>query len=275
MAIKLIVTDLDGTFYHRDVTYDVERFKRLYGKMEEEGIRFVIASGNQYYQLISFFDNHDEMTFIAENGGYVVEKGKEIFSVSIKKESWHKVVNYLEGLEVVDVLIICGKKSAYVLPSMPDEVMKEFSQYFPMIRKVEDINTIDDQIIKIALMSEESAVDALVKDINELIDEELATVTSGHGCIDVVVKDVHKGHALELLMKKWNIRREEIMAFGDAMNDYEMLKTAGYGFVMANAKPQLKEQFKNITEFSNEEDGELVVLDEYFSDREAFLEKYR
>ena len=55
MAIKMIVTDLDGTFYHKDLNYDKERFNRLYKQMKEHDIRFVVASGNQYYQLISFF----------------------------------------------------------------------------------------------------------------------------------------------------------------------------------------------------------------------------
>ncbi len=52
MAIKMIVTDLDGTFYHQDLTYDKKRFNRLYKQMEENDIHFVVASGNQYYQLI-------------------------------------------------------------------------------------------------------------------------------------------------------------------------------------------------------------------------------
>ena len=56
MAIKMIAMDLDGTFYHKDLSYDKERFNRLYSKMKENGIRFVVASGNQYYQLISFFN---------------------------------------------------------------------------------------------------------------------------------------------------------------------------------------------------------------------------
>lgn len=74
MSIKMIVTDLDGTFYHRDLTYDKARFMRLYEKMKQQGIHFVVASGNQYYQLISFFDEiKDELTFVSENGAYIVD----------------------------------------------------------------------------------------------------------------------------------------------------------------------------------------------------------
>ena len=39
----------------------------------------VVASGNQYYQLISFFDDFQNMSFIAENGSYIISEGQEIF----------------------------------------------------------------------------------------------------------------------------------------------------------------------------------------------------
>ena len=275
MAIKLIVTDLDGTFYHRDFTYDRDHFEKLYSCMKKEGIRFVVASGNQYYQLISFFDHPENLTFAAENGGYVVDRGEELFSVSIQPEIWKGVIQILDELKVSDSVAICGKKSAYVMDSMIDPVVDIFRCYFPVIQKVSDVSEIDDQIIKMSVLTEETVIHSLEQKIREQISDQLKAVTSGQTSIDIVVKDVHKGRAIQMLMDRWNIQREEVMAFGDAMNDYEMLKTAGYGFVMANGNPLLKEKFRNITEFSNEEDGELVVLDEYFSDREAFLEKYR
>ncbi len=44
--------------------------------MKRQGIRFVVASGNQYYQLISFFPEiAHEIAFVAENGGWVVSEG--------------------------------------------------------------------------------------------------------------------------------------------------------------------------------------------------------
>ncbi len=44
-----------------------------YQQMKAQGIRFVLASGNQYYQLISFSLAGDEIAFVAENGGWVVK----------------------------------------------------------------------------------------------------------------------------------------------------------------------------------------------------------
>ena len=55
MGIKLIAVDMDGTFLSDQKTYNRERFLAQYQQMKTQGIRFAVASGNQYYQLISFF----------------------------------------------------------------------------------------------------------------------------------------------------------------------------------------------------------------------------
>lgn len=275
MGIKMIVTDLDGTFYHQDLSYDKERFDRLYQKMEAEGIRFVVASGNQYYQLISFFDHPENLTFVSENGGYIVKEGEEIFSVKIQRETYDKIVDVLSGYPEIGVNIVCGKKSAYVTHDMSEELFNIFLNYFPVMQRVSDLHDVDDQIMKFALMTDEDKVEEIATELNRVIDETLSVVTSGHGCIDLIVSGVHKGFALQKLMDIWQIKPEEVMAFGDARNDLEMLKLAGYGFVMANGTQEMKDAIGRVALKSNEEDGELEIIEEYFNDPEAFLKKYQ
>ena len=62
--IKMVAVDMDGTFVHSDYTYDVQRFKRILLRMRELGCNFVVASGNQYYQLRDIFpEYYDEISF--------------------------------------------------------------------------------------------------------------------------------------------------------------------------------------------------------------------
>lgn len=58
MSIKLIAVDMDGTFLSDQKTYNRDRFMVQYQQMKRQGIRFVVASGNQYYQLISFLSGN-------------------------------------------------------------------------------------------------------------------------------------------------------------------------------------------------------------------------
>ena len=103
----------------------------------------------------------------------------------------------------------------------------------------------------------------------------MSVVTSGHGCIDIIVKGIHKGYAIDKLMNKYHIHSDEIMAFGDARNDKELLQLAGYGFVMKNGTNEMKKCIGRVTELTNEEDGEFVVIQEYFNNPKLFLEKYK
>lgn len=275
MAIKMIVTDLDGTFYHRDLTFNRTWFNELYAKMKEQHIQFVVASGNQYYQLISFFDQRDEMSFVAENGGYIVDKCKELYANNIPKDICHKVLDVVSRYPEIFVNIVCGKKCAYANKNISDNDFNEILNYFPKMIKVENQYEIEDQIMKFALMCPENFTDTVAASLNDVIDDSLAVVTSGHGCIDIIVKGIHKGFAISKLLDIYNIHPDEVMAFGDARNDLELLELAGYGFVMCNGTQYMKEKIKRVTPLTNEQDGELAIIQEYFDNPKLFLEKYK
>lgn len=58
-------------FWNDRKDYNRDRFLEQYAQMKTKGIRFVVASGNQYYQLRSFFPEIEhEIAFVAENGAY-------------------------------------------------------------------------------------------------------------------------------------------------------------------------------------------------------------
>ena len=64
--IKMVAVDVDGTFVRHNHTFDEERFRRILARMTEVGAEFVIASGNQYWQLRDYFPGYDEsISFVA------------------------------------------------------------------------------------------------------------------------------------------------------------------------------------------------------------------
>lgn len=83
MAVKLIAVDMDGTFLNPQHEYNKIRFREQYQQLLARDIKFVVASGNQYYQLKSFFDDIDEqIAYVAEGGGYVVDKKKKFIAAN-------------------------------------------------------------------------------------------------------------------------------------------------------------------------------------------------
>ena len=92
-----------------------------------------------------------------------------------------------------------------------------------------------------------------------MLPEGVRLVTSGNGWMDITSMAASKGNALHWLQQDLGISPEETMAFGDQMNDADMMRRARYSFAMDNADPNLKRVAK-YTAPSNQQDGVVQVL---------------
>lgn len=106
--IKLVAVDIDGTFVRSDYTYDIPRFRHILSRMNDVGCNFVVASGNQYYQLRDLFPGYyDEMSFVAENGAFVKDRKEIVFTADMPKDTVDEVIDVCrEYPEIANVL--CG-----------------------------------------------------------------------------------------------------------------------------------------------------------------------
>ena len=89
--------------------------------------------------------------------------------------------------------------------------------------------------------------------------EGLKAVLSGDSWIDIANSSVNKGAAIRSILEKYNIPAAEAMAFGDYLNDYDLLKSCGESYCMANGHPELKALAKHIAP-SNDDDGVMRIL---------------
>lgn len=269
MSIKLIAVDMDGTFLSDAKTYNRDRFLHLYQRMKQRGIRFVVASGNQYYQLISFFPEIvDEIAFVAENGGWVVDAGEDIFNSSIPQKHFHEVVRFLQTRTELEI-IACGKQSAYTLNSYNDELKAVATRYYHRLELVESFENIDDTFLKFGLNVPDTLVPQMQKYIHDEVGDMLTAVTTGHGSIDLIVPGVHKANGLRLLQARWGIDDKDVLAFGDSGNDIEMLQQSGFGFAMANASDVVK-SVAGYEAPGNNDEGVLTVIEQALNGESPF-----
>lgn len=77
---------------------------------------------------------------------------------------------------------------------------------------------------------------------------------------DVIYREASKAEGIKALMKHYGLEREDVIAFGDSMNDIEMIQFAGTGVAMGNAIPALKEVADFVTK-PIWEDGVLYGLE--------------
>jgi hydroxymethylpyrimidine pyrophosphatase-like HAD family hydrolase len=70
-------------------------------------------------------------------------------------------------------------------------------------------------------------------------------------CLEVMTADVSKGRALRFVLDKLDLDPANCVAFGDNMNDIDLLETAGHPFMMNNANPDLIKRLPNVQRIGN------------------------
>lgn len=260
-GIKIIAVDMDGTFLNDNKTYDRERFQAQFLALKALGIRFVVASGNQYYRLREYFTGIDcnDIAYVAENGGYVHDGNQELYVADIPADTMTRVYSFLNTLKHVS-FIICGKNSAYTLNSIDQAEYDHALNHYQRLRRVESYQDINDTIIKIALKVPPRIFDAVLSDACQMLGDVLVPVTSGHQWLDLIMPGVHKAHGLQVLQQQWEISDQAIAAFGDSGNDLEMLQKVGFSFAMENGSEVIRQAARYMVP-ANNNDGVLEMID--------------
>ena len=262
MTIKLIAADMDGTLLDSNKKLSPYLFD-LVKILKEKDVKFAIASGRQYFNLLeNFEDIKQDLIYISDNGSIVYDNEESIYVNEINKEEIKKALNDVRRRKGI-YPILCGVESAYV--ENDNEVFLENARmYYAKLEIVEDLMDAleKDKICKLAVFDEIDAENNAFK-LLEKYNEKFMVCISGHNWVDLMNIGVNKGQAIKIIQEKYNISYEETMAFGDYLNDYEMMQSCKYSYAMENAHPKLKE-ICNYRAKSNDDDGVVHAIKEYF-----------
>ncbi|WP_215239985.1 HAD family hydrolase [Dyadobacter helix] len=265
--IRLIATDMDGTLLNSRHELN-ESFYPVFQQLKNRGIRFVAASGRQYFNLEKKLENvKDDVIFAAENGSYVVFRDQELHVQAIDRSIVFDLITTARNIPDT-YAIICGKKKAYVESTVP-AFLEHLRLYFERYEIVEDLLEVkNDDFLKFTLCDLAGSEKNSYPHFKHL-KEQLQVKVSGPIWLDISHKLANKGRAMEVLQALFGISEKETMVFGDYFNDLEMLQKAYYSYAMANAHPEVK-KVSRFTAGSNDENGVVAVLQEFLNSTEAF-----
>lgn len=255
--IKLIASDMDGTLLN-EMGEIPEAFWALEKTFQEKGIYFCVASGRQYFNLKHLFSCMEENTiFISENGALVIFRDEVICEHSMEKtdlKEWNQITRNLENVQIV----FCGKSAAYIESPKNEALLNEMKKYYHKLEIVDCLENIDEDLLKLAICDLEGSEKNSYRYLKKF-EEKYQVVVSGKMWLDLMNPTTNKGNALEEIKKRFKINDDELLIFGDYLNDYEMLSCGKYSYAMENAHPLLKERANYIAP-SNKEEGVIQVI---------------
>ncbi|QAY69455.1 Cof-type HAD-IIB family hydrolase [Xylanimonas protaetiae] len=251
--VRLVVADMDGTLLDSHGRVPAG-FWPLLDLMRERGIAFAPASGRQYATLARTFAGHlDGMCVIAENGTFVVRDGVELSAAPLSPQAAADVVRRVRDVVAAGRdagIVVCGKRTAYV-DRTDDAFWTEAARYYTALEAVPDLapvaslEAVDDEILKVAVFDFDDVGPAVAPALAPLRATE-QVVVSGRNWVDVMAAGVTKGAAVERLQAELGVTREQTVAFGDYLNDVEMLDAAAWSFAMADAHPQVLARARHV-----------------------------
>lgn len=286
---KLVAIDLDGTMLN---SYGVvtENTKKVIKQTIEKGVDVIIASGRPIDSIKAIANE------IGSNKYFIAGNGAIVYDIKREKIIYEK---FLTKQKVLDIIKLCEKNSInyniYTEKTILASALKYNVLYYHKenLKKEENkktnINIVknmyeyikeskEDRFLKISICDDSKTIfNSIIKKIKKIEDLEILEVSHlsrkiiKQGTEDIPIeyyyteiskKDVDKWKAIEFLIEKLNINKEEVIAIGDNINDKEMIENAGLGIAMEKSTPVVTKIAKFITKTNNEE-GVAIALKKF------------
>lgn len=256
---KLIVADCDGTLLRGDYSLSEETVSFV-SSLKQKGVLFVLASGRPPRAMLPHYQELGlETPIICYNGGLVYSPSDRSYKTEKRPfckedvlEIYAKASPFLLGIQAEE------GKNIYCLNEDP-----ELESYFwkeGMALHLGDLahSLRNDPFSVVFRCDEENdgRLEALVQEHTPLSWRHW----TGSRYSELYYPDANKGMGLRSILAHFGIKKEDCYAFGDSLNDKEMLSEAGHPFLMKNSKAKsLFKEFKS-TQKTNDEDGVLFEL---------------
>lgn len=271
-AKKIIVMDLDGTLLdtHGKVT---ETSKKYLEKLKKDGNIIVIATGRILGLALLATDGAKFANYIVCDAGAALYKNNEeknewtnIYIDEIPQEIANNILDYFDK-EKFRFIDICEKEviNSYVDTYFTDnKLVKTYTNKNELLRNITKISHIAAGFLS----------NKYVQDYFEIFTKHFPTIDINlmqdsfeeTKWLEFAQKGTQKYKGISKVADIENIKNEDIIAFGDGLNDIDMLQKCGVGVAMNNALPEVKEIANYITVKNNYEDGIVHFLSEYLKE---------
>lgn len=265
---SLIALDLDDTLLKDDLTISSYTVSILQ-KAVEKGIYVLICSGRPasaclpYVRRLDIAGNPKGRFLIAQTGASILDlhTRQEIFSCltdgNILKHVYREAKSMGLSCEVY-------KESTIFVPYEDFWTERDKNLTNLNMEVVADYEAfLEKGFPKIVIPGNPEDIQRLQSDLMTKLGDVCAIVTSKPSLLEIQTKESGKGESLLWLCDYLKLDHNNIMAFGDSMNDETMIQTAGLSVAMVNGKDDIKKQARYVTEFTNDGDGVARFIEKF------------
>ncbi|MCR4951499.1 MAG: Cof-type HAD-IIB family hydrolase [Solobacterium sp.] len=268
---KVVVADIDRTLRDKNDEFgDINR--KAFQELHRRGVKLGLASGRPLWQKLMHHAEEWGLGFqfdfiIGLNGGEIYDdETKETIKLNpLQPESIKEIVTKMEPTNCNPFIY----REGYMLARWDDDLLKASAARNKNASKtVKELSELWEEPIGKIMYRTHSAeeMDTIVAPYAKTIENDI--FFSFKTRVDLLVfqdRRNNKGNATAEYCRRHGISMEDVMAFGDAENDMEMMQMAGYSVCLCNGMKENKEIADAVTEYPAGEDGfGRWLFDHYF-----------
>lgn len=247
---KILCFDLDMTLLDHKTYRVSDKVLLALRKLQQDGHVVTIATGRDMDSefSIAFARQINPTAIVHSNGQKVAVEGKVIREIFMDKELIRQLMEFARANGLC-VGFNIGDSGCYVNKEI---AMEQDRKFFGVTGRhyIDESNLLTHPLYALAYFGPPEGAAMIEKAFPEL----KLPLFSGNIGADIIRKEVSKANGIQALLDYYKMGWEDVIAFGDSMNDYEMIEQAGTGIAMGNAVEPLKEIADFVT-LSVEEDG--------------------
>ena len=263
---KIVASDLDGTLLapnHQLSSQTKSALKTLHDK----GFTFVFATGRHHVDVAGIREIAGIPAYmITANGARVHNQQDELMlSKNVPEELVQEIVDVLKDDPTIFVHIY--RHNEWYLSHEDRELAEYHNESGFTFIPLDTNHAPKDGVAKVFFTSRLKDHEHLAEyeaKLRDLFQDKLSIAFSSPWCLEVMGPNVSKGDALKAVAESMGLGLEHCIAFGDGMNDLEMLTMAGKGLVMGTAHPKVLQALPTIERIgSSADDAVAHYLEEH------------
>lgn len=243
---KIVFFDIDGTLLDHNKKLP-ESTKKAIKLLQEKGIYVAIATGRAPFMFEELRRELGIESYVSFNGQYVVFENEVIYKNPLNKESLHKLLQKAK-INSTPLVFMNEKtlKSTVEYSKHVEDTLGVFSLKHP---EYDELFFQDSDIYQTLLYCSEDEEDHYAS-----LDSNIRYIRWHPTCMDVAPAGGSKAIGIQRFIERAGFEIKDVYAFGDGLNDIEMLETVGTGIAMGNAEKELLKHADLVTS-AVDEDG--------------------
>jgi Cof subfamily protein (haloacid dehalogenase superfamily) len=243
MCKKFIVFDIDGTLLTTEMKF-LDSTKQALVSLKEKGHDIGIATGRDYATAKSIVDELEIDTYVLCNGSVGYVRHELAHEVMLSKESIMKLIEIAtENNDQIVFQTANGLKRHFEEPG--ESLTKAYDSLGWALPDFDEMYWKQNSIIQAMLFCNP-------ENLQKYTIEEFRYVSWHKFGVDVIPREGSKARTILKIAEENEFKREDIVFFGDGMNDIELMELSGIGVAMGNAETEVKDKADLITDSCDE-----------------------